>query len=97
MMTRMRRQVVLPLLLNEVTQYEYVCIKDVIGKQLCEKTPDYKIYPPGDARVRSWVTEEQFLAGLAISQVSRPPVPLRDLRGGRARAVMCTWVGVGSS
>jgi chromate transporter len=53
-------QVVLPLLLKDVVQYEDVCASYVNGA--CES---YVTVPRAD----SWITEEQFFAGLGVVQV----------------------------
>jgi len=61
-------QVVLPLLLKDVVQYEDVCASYVNGA--CES---YVTVPRAD----SWITEEQFFAGLGVVQAM--PGPLFNL------------------
>lgn len=70
-------QVVLPLLLEEVVKYQTACTTSG-GVQVCKVMPDYDFYGNfSDPRVRSWITEEQFLAGLGIVQAM--PGPLFNL------------------
>jgi hypothetical protein len=47
----------------------FLFMAHLVHLQICDRVPDYKLYPEGDVRIKSWLTEEQFLAGLAISQV----------------------------
>ena len=61
-------QVVLPLIVEQVVQYKDECIM-VTEKEICTRKPDYEVYPAGDPRIQSWMTEAQFLAGLGIAQV----------------------------
>ena len=64
-------QVVLPLIVEQVVQYKDECSM-VLEKEICTRRPDYEVYPEGDDRIQSWMTEAQFLAGLGIAQVLPP-------------------------
>jgi len=61
-------QVVLPLLLHEVVSFNEVCTVNAEGNKVCEDVQD---------PTRSWVTEEEFFAGLGIVQAM--PGPLFNL------------------
>ena len=65
-------QVVLPLIIEQVVQYKDECTV-VLDKEICTRKPDYEVYPAGDPRIQSWMTEAQFLAGLGIAQVRSVP------------------------
>jgi len=67
-------QVVLPLLVQEVVQYKDLCAEEA-GKTVCSKVPDYTYYGSfSNPNVQSWMTEEQFLAGLGIAQAMPGPL-----------------------
>lgn len=71
-------QVVLPLIVEQVVQYKDECSM-VLEKEICTRRPDYEVYPEGDDRIQSWMTEAQFLAGLGIAQVLRPALLVSHL------------------
>ena len=87
-------QVVLPLLLNDVVQYDTTCSSTVNNATSCVKSES----------PASWVTEEQFFAGLAMAQAM--PGPLFNLSAylGAVAArragvnvvvgIMCAWFGL---
>ena len=70
-------QVVLPLLLKDVVQYNSVCTLDngslVYNPSSASVCASYTDVPRAD----SWITEEQFFAGLAVVQAM--PGPLFNL------------------
>jgi len=66
-------QVVLPLIVEQVVQYKDECSM-VLEKEICTRRPDYEVYPEGDDRIQSWMTEAQFLAGLGIAQAMPGPL-----------------------
>ena len=86
-------QVVLPLLLNDVVQYDTTC-SIASGATSCVRSES----------LTSWVTEEQFFAGLAMAQAM--PGPLFNLSAylGAVAArragvnvvvgIMCAWFGL---
>mmetsp|Transcript_30756 Transcript_30756/g.73889 ORF Transcript_30756/g.73889 Transcript_30756/m.73889 type:complete len:571 (+) Transcript_30756:69-1781(+) len=99
-------QVVLPLIIEEVVQYQEQCTPVDGGGQRCIQVPDYEFYPLGfdDSRTESWMTETQFFTGLAISQAM--PGPLFNLSAylgaliaskagwNAITGVVCCWVGL---
>ena len=66
-------QVVLPLIVEQVVQYTDKC-EVIEGLEQCKRVPDYLAYPAGDARIGSWMTEAQFLAGLGVAQAMPGPL-----------------------
>ena len=66
-------QVVLPLIVEQVVQYTDKC-EVIEGLEQCKRVPDYMAYPAGDARIGSWMTEAQFLAGLGVAQAMPGPL-----------------------
>ena len=90
-------QVVLPLLLNDVVQYDTTCsARDAVTDACAAWTKT--------ERATSWVTEEQFFAGLALAQAA--PGPLFNLSAylGAVAArragvnvlvgIACAWFGL---
>ena len=90
-------QVVLPLLLSDVVQYETTCAMTDVVTNACTSYVTSEV-------ATSWITEEQFFAGLALAQAM--PGPLFNLSAyiGAVAArraginviigVMCAWFGL---
>jgi len=90
-------QVVLPLLLNDVVQYDTSCVTNTTLGEECLQYVESEL-------ANSWVTEEQFFTGLAMAQAM--PGPLFNLsaflgaviarRAGISViiGVLCSWFGL---